>query len=551
MFKPLNNRFATVAAAAALALAAAGSAAAAHNSNSLCVGNGPKCFPTLAGALAAAHDGDTVRLGPGTYTGGVTIDASINLVGAGAGKTIIKGGGPVLTIGVPGDPNNDKLQVSIGGVTVTGGVATSAWTPDGPITSVAVGGGVDIPGDFGGTGTVGATVTIRDSAITGNRATPSTTTDSGEPCPNGDCPSAGALGAGIADVGKLTLVNTLISGNVAGGPVASEANGGGVWTATNGGPGALTLIDSIVTNNQASVSAPNGRFAVGAGIMVQDGEAFDVQNSTVSDNTASVSSDYPTGINMIAYAAGIHIGGYGSATIENSQITGNTASVDDPSGFPGAFDAGLLDGDNCACGEALVLQNTVISHNHTIANVASSDNGPSDSAVEIDGPATVRGTTISDNTTTVTSHHGSASALGAFFAFDYDSGSIVMTDSSITNNTVTVTTHTGVATIQGAGLTNGAGLELHDVQISGNSAHATGEAGSSAQGGGIWNGQPFGPDGSPTPQLTLENSQVTQNVLTGSPGVALQGGGVFTLGFPLTLNDSNITGNKPDNCEGC
>ena len=82
-----------------------------------------------------------------------------------------------------------------------------------------------------------------------------------------------------------------------------------------------------------------------------------------------------------------------------------------------------------------------------------------------------------------------------------------MTDSSITNNTVTVTTHTGVLTIQGAGLTNGAGLELPNVQISGNSAHATGEAGSSAQGGGIWNGQPFGPDGNPTPQLTSRTAR--------------------------------------------
>jgi hypothetical protein len=519
---------------------------------SLCVGGGPKCLPTLqAAASAAAHDGDTVQLGPGTYAGGVTIDTSINLVGAGAGKTIIKGGGPVLSIGENGTPNNDQLQVSISGVTVTGGVATTAWTPDGPTTSAALGGGIDIPGDFGGSGTVGATVTIRDSAITGNRASPSTTTDSGDPCPGGDCPDAQALGAGIADVGVLTLINTLVSGNVAGGPVASEADGGGIWTATNGGPGALTLIDSTVTNNEASVAAPNGRFAVGAGIMVQDGEAFDVQSSTVSDNTASVSNNYPTGINMLAYAAGIHIGGFGSATIENSQITDNTASVDDPSGFPGTFDAGMLFGDNCACGEALVLENTVISHNHTIANVASSDNGPSDSALEIDGQATVSGVTISDNTTTVTSHHGSASALGTFFSFDYDTGSIVMSDSTIANNTVTVSAHGGPATIQGAGLTNGAGLTLHNVQISGNSAHATGPNGSYAQGGGIWNGQPFGPDGSPIPQLTLESTHVFQNALTGAPGVMLQGGGLFTVGFAVTLQASQIDHNRPNDCVGC
>jgi len=539
------RRFVPVATAAfVLALASAGSATGAPKASTLCVGKGPACFPTLAAALAAAHDGDTVQLGPGTYAGGVTIDASISLVGSGAGKTIIKGGGPVLMIGVFDDPNNDRLRVSISGVTVTDGHTTSA----GP-TFVAGGGGIFIQGD-GGSGTVGATVTIRDSAVTGNRAAPSSTTDSGDPsCPGGDCPFALAFGGGIVDVGKLTLIDTLVSGNVAGGPLASDADGGGIWTATNGGPGGLTLIDSTVTNNQASVSAPNGRNTEGGGIEVQNGETFLVQNSTVSNNTASVSNNYPTGVEMGAISGGIHIGGFGSAIIENSQITGNTASVDDPSGFPFAFDAGLSDGfsDDGVGGQTLVLQDTIISRNHTIANVANSDNNPSDSALEIDGQATVSNTTISDNTTTLTSHDGSAFSLGAVVAFDFDTGSIAMTDSKITNNTVTVSTSTGPATILGAGLTNGAALELHNVQISGNSAHATGQAGSIAQGGGIWNGQL----GDPTPQLTLENTQVTQNLLTGGPAVTLQGGGLFTVGFPVTLDNSIISHNRPDNCAGC
>ena len=54
-------------------------------------------------ALAAAHRGDTITIGPGTYAGGVTIDVSVKLV-AGSGATIISGGGPVLTIGVADAP---------------------------------------------------------------------------------------------------------------------------------------------------------------------------------------------------------------------------------------------------------------------------------------------------------------------------------------------------------------------------------------------------------------------------------------------------------------
>src|SRR5215475_8149493 len=96
-------------AALALAAPAVGESAPGPKTKQICVGNGPQCFPTLAAALAAAHDGDTVQLGPGVYKGGVTIDASINLVGAGANRTIIKGGGPVVTIGENGAANNDQL----------------------------------------------------------------------------------------------------------------------------------------------------------------------------------------------------------------------------------------------------------------------------------------------------------------------------------------------------------------------------------------------------------------------------------------------------------
>src|SRR5215475_13412784 len=87
-------------AAVALAAPAAGESAPGPKPKQICVGNGPSCFPTLAAAIAAANDGDTLKLDPGTYAGGVSVDKSIHLVGAGAHQTILSGGGPVLTIGV-------------------------------------------------------------------------------------------------------------------------------------------------------------------------------------------------------------------------------------------------------------------------------------------------------------------------------------------------------------------------------------------------------------------------------------------------------------------
>ena len=56
-------------------------------------------YPTIQAAVDAAHDGDTIEIGPGVFAGGITITKSISLVGSGAGETIVRGGGPVITIG--------------------------------------------------------------------------------------------------------------------------------------------------------------------------------------------------------------------------------------------------------------------------------------------------------------------------------------------------------------------------------------------------------------------------------------------------------------------
>jgi hypothetical protein len=517
----------------------------------LCVG-GTGCYQTLQGAFDAAHDGDTVRIAAGTFAGGATVDKSITIVGAGASRTVLKGGSPVLTFGVAFSPNADKLRVSLSGVTVTGGLVTSAPTPDGPISFVAVGAGIRIPS--GPAPTVGATVTIRDSVITGNRATPTTTVDSGDPCPgNTDCPHAEALGAGIMDVGRLTLINSVVSDNVAGGGVTSDARGGGIWTATNSGPGSLTLVDSTVSGNRAAVADPYGRFAEGGGIEVQDGEAFVVRNTRVSDNTASVTSSFPEGVELFANSGGIHIGGSGSAAIAGSRIEGNVAVVDDPADSFGAADAALSEGAFTFFGvgsQTFDLHDTVVRGNRTITNAASSDQGPSGGIFEIDGQASVSGLTLTENTTTVTGHSGSAAALGTFFAFDQASEPIVVSNSVVRGNTVTANAAAGPARIEGAGVLNDGPLQLRNVLVEGNVADARGQGGF-AQGGGIWNGQPFGPDGAPTPELTLVNAIVTGNVLRGSAGVALQGGGLFTAGFPVARTNTVIAANVPDQCYGC
>jgi hypothetical protein len=51
--------------------------------------------------------------------------------------------------------------------------------------------------------------------------------------------------------------------------------------------------------------------------------------------------------------------------------------------------------------------------------------------------------------------------------------------------------------------------------------------------------------------LKLLNSGVTGNALNGSPGIALQGGGLYIANKLPTLTHSFIANNSPDQCFGC
>src|SRR5215831_6593609 len=103
-------------------------------------------YRQIGPAVAAASNGDTIRVGPGTYQGGITINVSVRMAGAGPGSTIIRGGDHVLTIGAFGA--SSEPAVSVSGVTITGGIARSSPVSDalfGVPGLWAGGGGVEIP----------------------------------------------------------------------------------------------------------------------------------------------------------------------------------------------------------------------------------------------------------------------------------------------------------------------------------------------------------------------------------------------------------------------
>jgi hypothetical protein len=538
------RRLPLVAATAAAGLAIATGAGSAANAP-LCVGSGPGCFATIQAALDAAGDGDTIHIGPGTFAGGVSVGKSVTLAGAGAGVSTIAGGGPVLTIGTylaPSEPT-----VTIENLTVTGGVTSSS-----PISSdwvgadhvIALGGGIEIsPGaDY----STGATVTIKNSVVTGNLVAPTATLPIGPPCPGGPCSFAWAKGGGIDNWGTLTLSNSTVSDNTAAG-VASDADGGGINTWFSG---SLTLQNTRITGNRASARVPDGRYAEGGGIFTDEGIQLTINGGTVSGNTASLTSTQPFEVgggdtlDMNSNGGGIHVGDGSTVIIENTSLGDNTVAVDDPNGEPYAFDAALHPGDG-----SLVLKASTISGNRLIATVGSSaDVGPSGSAIDLNGPSTLENVRITGNTATVTSPAGTAWASAAgLYAGDTETQPADIANSLITGNTTTAASTNGTATVIGSGIVNEGVLDLANDRINANTATANAPNGQ-AQGAGIWNGSIFNP---PPIQLTLQNTTVSGNSLTGSPQIDLQGSGIFNAA-DITLDHSRITANTPEpQCYGC
>ena len=519
-----------------LALAATlvliGTGAGPAHAATLCVDHRPGCFDGLQKAVKAAHDGDTIRIAPGVYRGEVKIDVSVDLRGAGAERTRIRGGGPVLTIGAPFAP--DPPTVAISGVTISGGVTTSTEL-DERIALFAFGGGVYIPPS--GNGALGATVTIDRSVIAHNLAAPSVAVSPGgnEGCP--ECPFAIAFGGGIYNAGDLTLTHTTVTHNRVAGPVTSVPEGGGIYS-----PGPLTVDRSDVVANEAHGQPPNGRGAAAGGVWANE-TGLTVRHSTISGNRAVLESQWPIGDGPGAIAGGVLVQGdftlHGDvrATIEHSRIEGNEARASNPIGDAIAFSGGVHGNG------AVSITDSVVGRNRAVAVIppGSPAKAAADSAAgNLNVGALIDHVRFVRNTVLAYAPDGTAVAgAGALFAFADDP--LDVRDSVFARNRVTAIGHEIDAF--GAGIVNTDALTLHRTDVSQNTLRAVGATGN-AHGGGIWNGRR--PDSQDlTPVLSAFDSTVTDNAITASPGIDARGGGLFTS-EPVTFERVRIRGNRPD-----
>ena len=502
----------------------------------LCVGGGG-CFATIQDAVDAARSGDEIKLKPGTHKGGATIDKSVSLIGAGAERTVIRGGGPVLTIGTFGADHQPR--VSISNVTITDGVTRSSPQSEdftGEDGVFALGGGIEaLPTkDLSS----GAKVTVSDSVIAGNRVIPRKTVPGGPPCP-GDrhCGFAFAGGGGIDTWGDLKLVNTTVRDNRVGaaarlsGPT-SDADGGGITSR-----GSLVLVRSRVIENRATATAPSGRFAEGGGIYAPSGE-ITLRDSAVSRNRSVLRTSFPSTVDLLAIGGGMQLAdGITSVRIDDTRIAHNLVVATNEIGSVSANSGAL----NLTTVEASMrVTDSALAHNRIRAVVR----GRHGNAVADSGAATLLGvvadTAIVDNSATARSRGGNATASGG--------GVLIfgrLIDSEVADNSVTAKSPHGRARAAGGGIeVDFKPLTLNGTVVVGNSVTGLGERGS-ARGGGIFNWKIF----SSGSDLALFDSAVQGNSAQGS--VDVQGGGIYAHKREVNATASAISGNLPDQCFGC
>jgi hypothetical protein len=290
-------RLSVVALAASVALGEAGEGALAAKPITVCTVG---CdFTSIQAAIGAVDATGTIQVAAGVYAGGLTIDKSLRLVGAGTGETTIDGGSPVVSVSPAAD-------VTIMGVTIT------SSGQDGGIHN-------------------GGVLSLRDTTISGILKL--------------DDPQEGA---GVYNTGTLTLQGSTLDANAAGSEGGAIYNDGGVVTVQNstlsnnraedGGGiftvgGTVTVKNSVVTGNRAADGGSGG------GILKAAGGFLDVRDSTISGNSAlgfgggiysadnqlTVRGTTISGNGAVQCGGGIVVWGALASVLRDDTISGNSA----------------------------------------------------------------------------------------------------------------------------------------------------------------------------------------------------------------------------------
>lgn len=279
-----------------------GGAVVANGTVLLVGGTGP--YTTLAAALAAAHDGDTIRLAAGTYvTDSLTISHRVIVQGAGGLAHLVPVAQP------------------------TGSAALLTVTTDATLLNLEISGAQTVAGLTAAVHATGGSLTLQNSWIHDNQAgivadgSGTVSVYDTEVARNGTADGRGA-NVDVAEIGTLTLRNAWVHDAVAGPEVRSRAD--------------ATVIDAsrisqLAGNGAADVELPNGgRAAIGgsalekgansaAGPLVHVGGGTLYAGSAVAITGTTLVSDLPGATPFVSAATA------GIVTVTGSSFVGGAA----------------------------------------------------------------------------------------------------------------------------------------------------------------------------------------------------------------------------------
>jgi hypothetical protein len=308
-----------------------------------------------------------------TYTVPATLAITKNttIMGGGATSTVIDGGGMVTVLSVA-----SGAVVTLEGATISGGLSgsTSTCTGAGVTLSCTDGDGLD----GGGIDNAG-TLTIRDSIVTHNQASPGTAGILPPPiclmainCPGhgGGSAGHGGSGGGIKNTGDLTIVDSTISdnhagdgGNGAGGVSGTGTDAGAGQGGGNGGlpgvgggvfsTGTLTVIGSLISGNTAGRGGDSGAGSAatapgddgggtggaepggeGGGVIAAGG--LTINATTISGNASGVGGDGALG------GAGLGGGATGTGNLSQPGGSGGGIEIDAHAGVFAISDSTIV-----------------------------------------------------------------------------------------------------------------------------------------------------------------------------------------------------------------
>jgi hypothetical protein len=349
-------------------------------------------------ALAIPHSGgssvnDNGDLNVIPHHGG----SVLHIEGAGSDSTTIDASAindRVITLGLD---NGLQMDVTISGVTLTGGHA-----PDGAAgTTEGVNGTVGAPGGDGGAIlNRRATLTISDSSLHGNRTGRGGDGGNGDSVDGGNAGPGGASGAGgaVYTQGPLTLTrdvlyaNSTNSGGRAGAGCGcnGDSGAGGAIRATAEAPVAVT--DSTISANQTNEGLGDGASG-GAGGAISTDAPLGVTGSTLSMNRAGGGGGGSAG----AGGAGGAISTSSSLDVTRSTLASNVAGR-------GGNTLGASGGQGGGGGAISTAGPLTVTASSVSSNAAgaggsgvSGGSGGSGGAIDAFASATLTGSTFSSN----------------------------------------------------------------------------------------------------------------------------------------------------------